>query len=303
MAYDPADNGKTVLRAGYGIYYNTVVAQTFNASFRENGRAITNVNVTPTDPGAPVFNREAAPRPTGVVGALSDVRIFDPNFRDLFTHNLFVTLERELFRDFSVTATWQGTYGRNLPYSLTDNLPTAGALPDGRPRYTTTGRPNPRYGNLFRSVSEGYQNYNGLVLMATKRFSRGLSMQFAHHTSKVEGVAFANDFTGFGIFTSPSDPRTAAQDQGPGDFDMRHRITFPGVWEPRLKSLTGAANSLLNGWNLATRVIGQTRCSFNATTGRDENGDTTSTIVPPRLATTPSRNQSMPPWISVWPAP
>lgn len=274
MAYDPAGNGKTVLRAGYGIYYNTVVAQTFNTFLRGNGRAITNVNVTPTDPGAPVFNREAAPRPTGVVGALSDVRIFDPNFRDLFTHNLFVTLERELFRDFAVTATWQGTYGRNLPYSLTDNLPSAGALPDGRPRYTTTGRPNPRYGNIFRSVSEGYQNYNGLVLMATKRFSRGLSMQFAHHTSKVEGVAFANDFTGFGIFTSASDPRTAAQDQGPGDFDMRHRITFTGVWEPRLKSLTGVANSLLNGWNLSTRVIGQTGFSFNATTGRDENGDT-----------------------------
>jgi len=99
-------------------------------------------------------------------------------------------------------------------------------------------------------------------------------MQFAYHTSKVEGVAFANDFTGFGIFTSPSDPRTAVQDKGPGDFDMRHRITFTGVWEPRLKNLKGTPNAILNGWNLSTRVIGQTGFSFNATTGRDENGDT-----------------------------
>lgn len=274
LAYDPLGDGKTVIRAGYGIYFNTVVAQTFNTFLRGNGVAITNINVTPTDPGAPAFSRNAPPSTAGLAGVLSDVRIFDPNFRDLFVHNTFVTVERELLRDFGVAATWQGTFSRNLPYALTDNLPSAGTLPDGRPRYTTTGRPNPRYGNIFRSVSEGYQNYNGLILTATKRFSKGLSMQFAYHGSKTDGVAFANDFTGFGIFTSPSDPRSAAQDKGPGDFDLRHRITFTGVWEPRLKNLTGAANTLLNGWNLSTRVIGQTGYSFNATTGRDENGDT-----------------------------
>ena len=274
LAYDLTGDGKTVIRAGYGIMYNTVVAQTFNAFLRGNGRAITSINVTPTDPAAPAFSRNAPPNTSNLPGVISDVRIFDPNFRDLYVHNTFLTFERQLFTDFAVAATWQGTFSRNLPYSLTDNLPTAGTLPDGRPRYTNVGRPNPRYGNIFRSVSEGYQDYNGFILTATKRFSKGLSMQFAYHTSKVEGVAFANDFTGFGIFTSPSDPRTAVQDKGPGDFDMRHRITFTGVWEPRLKNLKGTPNAILNGWNLSTRVIGQTGFSFNATTGRDENGDT-----------------------------
>jgi hypothetical protein len=99
-------------------------------------------------------------------------------------------------------------------------------------------------------------------------------MQFAYHGSRVEGIAFANDFTGFGIFTSPSDPRTASFDKGPGDFDMRHRITFTGVWEPRFRNLQGTASTILNGWNLSSRVIGQTGFAFNATTGRDENGDT-----------------------------
>jgi hypothetical protein len=275
LAFDPKGDGKTVLRTGYGIYYNTVVAQTFNTFLRSNGRALTNINVTPTDPGAPAFSRNAPPSTAGVAGVLSDVRVFDPNFRDLFVHQIFFTVERELLKDFGVAATWQGTFSRNLPYSLTDNLPTApGTLPDGRPRYTTTGRPNPRYGNIFRSISEGYQDYNGLILTATKRFSKGLSMQFAYHGSRVEGIAFANDFTGFGIFTSPSDPRTASFDKGPGDFDMRHRITFTGVWEPRFRNLQGTASTILNGWNLSSRVIGQTGFAFNATTGRDENGDT-----------------------------
>jgi len=99
-------------------------------------------------------------------------------------------------------------------------------------------------------------------------------MQFAYHGSRVEGIAYTNDFTGFGIFTSPSDPRTAQFDKGPGHFDMRHRITFTCVWEPRLKNLQGTADKIIDGWNLSSRVIGQTGFSFNATTGRDENGDT-----------------------------
>ncbi len=274
FAYDPRGNGKTVIRGGYGLFFNTMVAQTFNTIVRSNGRAITNINVTPTDAGAPAFSRNAPPSVAGLAGVLSDVRVLDANFRDLYVHNTFLTVEREILPDFGIAATWQGTYGRNLPYALTDNLPSAGTLPDGRPRYTTTGRPDRRYGNVFRSISEGYQNYNGLILTATKRFSKGLSMQFAYHTSKTSGVAFADDFTGFGIFTSPSDPRGAVQDQGPGDFDMRHRVTFTGVWEPRLRNLTGVANHLVNGWSVSSRVIGQTGFSFNATTGRDENGDT-----------------------------
>lgn len=274
FAYDPQGNGKTVIRGGYGMFYNTVVAQTFNTFLRSNGRAVTSLNVVPTDPGAPLFTRGAVTAVPGGRTAISDVRVFDPNFRDLFVHNAYVTVERELLKDFGVAATWQGTFSRNLPYSLTDNLPQAGTLADGRPRYSTANRPDPRYGNIFRSVSQGFQDYNGLVLTATKRYGTGLSMQFAYHLSKVEGVAFADDFTGFGIFTSASDPRNAAQDQGPGDFDMRQRLTFTGLWTPRLNSLKGTASTVLNGWELSTRVIGQGGFSFNATTGADNNGDT-----------------------------
>ena len=44
--------------------------------------------------------------------------------------------------------------------------------------------------------------------------------------------AFANDFTGFGIFTSPSNPQDLSADSGTGDFDMPHRFVLIGVIEP-----------------------------------------------------------------------
>jgi len=61
MAYDPFGKGKSVVRAGYGLYYNTTVAQTFNTFLRGNGREVRNVTITGTQAGAPAFTRAAVP--------------------------------------------------------------------------------------------------------------------------------------------------------------------------------------------------------------------------------------------------
>ena len=57
LAFDPAGDGRTVIRAGAGVYYNVLVAQTYNNFLRGNGRDVININVTPTTAGAPAFSR------------------------------------------------------------------------------------------------------------------------------------------------------------------------------------------------------------------------------------------------------
>ena len=52
LAWDPSGRGLTVIRGGTGIYYNVVVAQTYNNFLRSNGRDVINISVTPTQPGA-----------------------------------------------------------------------------------------------------------------------------------------------------------------------------------------------------------------------------------------------------------
>lgn len=274
IAWDPTGNGRTVIRAGGGIYYNTIVSQTFNNFFRGNGVEVLNLNVTPTDPGAPAFTRGRVNPVSGANRPVTDVRIFADEFNDVTVYNFFATVEREIVRDLGFSATYQGTRGRHLPYSLNRNLRFVGNLPDGRRQWASTNRPDPRYGNIFVSESGGTSDYNGLILVLNKRYSRGVAFQAAYHLQKTGGRAYANDFTGFGIFTSASDPLTTAFDEGPGDFDQRHRFVFTGNWEPTFRNLQGTASQLLNGWQWSSRVILQSGFAFNATTGRDDNGDT-----------------------------
>ncbi len=274
FAWDPFGEGRTVIRGGAGVYYNVVVAQTYNNFLRSNGRDVININVTPTQPGAPAFNRTRVLPATGAAGVVSDVRVMSPDFEDITVYNWFGAFEHEVAPNYSLAVTYQGTRGTKLPVSLNVNLREAGTLPDGRRRWTTVGRPEPRFGNIFVAESIGDQQYHGLITTLTKRLSSGFSFQAAHHVSKTTGAAFTNDFTGFGIFTSPSDPLDLDVDEGPGDYDMRHRFTLTGVVEPIFAGLSGAKAALLNGWQFSTRLIASTGYTFDARTGQDDNGDT-----------------------------
>lgn len=273
LAWDPAGDGRTVIRAGAGVYYNVLVAQTYNTFLRGNGRDVINVNVTPAQAGAPPFTRGRVVPPTGV-SVISDVRYMDEDFQDIRVTSWHATVEREVAPALAASVTYQGNQARNLPLALNVNLAQAGTLPDGRRRWSTQNRPDPRYGNIFVSSSIGEQDYHGLVTMLTKRFSRGYSFQIAHHLSTAEGVSFVDDFTGFGIFTSASDPLDPEVDRGPSDFDMRHRLSLTAVVEPRVPGLTGVAGAIVNGWQISSRLIASDGFAFTGTTGQDTNGDT-----------------------------
>ena len=142
-----------------------------------------NVNVTPTTAGAPAFSRGKVAPPTGV-RVISDVRVMADDFEDIQVTSWFATSSSELARNLALSLTYQGNQAQQPAVSLNVNLRQAGTLPDGRRRWSTTNRPDPRYGNIFVSQSIGEQRYDGLVAVLTKRFSAGTSFQLSHHLSK-----------------------------------------------------------------------------------------------------------------------
>ncbi len=277
VAFDPMGDGKTVLRAGYGIYYNTTVAQTFNSFVRGNGLAVRNLTVTPTQAGAPAFTTGPVST-TGSTALLpSDLYVFTPGFQDPMVHSYFATFERQIMRDQSLSLSYFGNRAKDLPYAIPSNLSVVGTAPNGGPLYGgTTNRPNPAFGNIYTANANGYQNYNGFVAVFTQRTRAGLSFQAAYNYQNVKGLSYLNSsnaFTNFGILTTPSNPADPSQDVGPGDFSQPQRFTLTAVYNTRFSFSNRAASMLVNGWTITSRAVAQSGLPFSAATGQDNNGD------------------------------
>jgi len=90
-----------------------------------------------------------------------------------------------------------------------------------------------------------------------KRFGHGFSILTNYTWSKTLESAYGQN---------PFDPRRERGIQGD---DIPHNFKFSNVWEvPRLK-LTGAADKILNGWQLNSIVIWQSGFPFTVSSGRD----------------------------------
>lgn len=277
VAYDPMGDGKTVLRGGYGIYYNTTVAQTFNTFVRGNGVAVRNLTVTPTQTGAPAFTQGAVPTNGSTALLPSDLNVFDAHFQDPMVHSYFATVERQLMQGQSLALSYFGNRATDLPYSIPSNLAVVGTAPNGGPQYGgTANRPNTAFGSIYTAGSAGYQNFNGFLAVLTQRTRAGFSYQAAYQYQNVNGVSYLNSsnaFTNFGILTTPSNPANPDQDAGPGDFSQPHHFTLTAVYNTYFSLQDRTAAAFANGWTLSSRLVAQSGLPFSPATGQDNNGD------------------------------
>jgi hypothetical protein len=277
FAYDPLGDGKTVLRAGYGLYYNTTLPQTFNTFVRANGLAVRNLTVTPSQTGAPAFTLGPVASNAGTALLPSDLNVFAPGFQDPMVHSYFATVERQVTRGQSLSLSYFGNRAMDLPYSTPSNLTVVGTAPNGGPLYGgTTNRPNTAFGSIYTAGSEGYQHFNGFLAVLTQQPRAGLSYQVAYQLQNVRGVSYLNSsnaFSNFGILTTPSNPANPGQDVGPGDFSQPNRLTLTAVYNTHFGIQSRLAAALANGWTASSRIVAQSGLPFSAVTGQDNNGD------------------------------
>jgi hypothetical protein len=113
----------------------------------------------------------------------------------------------------------------NCHYTTGQGCPT-----DGVPVFTS----------IFAQDTVGNSNYNSLQAMAQKRFSRGLQFQLAYTWSKSfdEGSSFEG-------IVNPYDVRRS---YSLSLFDARHRFVGSYDWELPIRTHSGFAGKVLNGW-------------------------------------------------------
>jgi len=258
---------KTVVRGGFGMFYSRFQSGLIQNLFPGNGLYQQFVSIQPTQAGAPIFPnvlQSAAGLPLGSV----DLQFADKNFRNPYTLQADVTIERELTPSLGLSVSYVYSRGVQLFTTRDLNLGAPGPTTTFRVNdasgnqvntfttqtYLSANKVDRRYGRIWQVENGGQSWYNGMVVQLNKRFSHGFQGSIAYtwsHAIDLGNVGAGSDalfFTTLRTFNN----YVSGIDRGSSALDQRHRFVANSVWSPRFtKSNSVAARYLINGWQLS----------------------------------------------------
>lgn len=228
FAWQAGRSNKTVVRGGYGIYYN-VLELSFVGLTRFNAPRIRNFAAA-----NPVFPDLLSTAQAGLATGLVNPQ---PNARQPYSQHLNLSIEREIFNPQTVlSVSYVGTLARKMPRA---------SRPNGGDGLAQNLRPNPSVGVVNVLETAANSNYNGLQMSFQARAGK-LTMRNAYTWSKfIDEVSdFPNSNTGIDRGILALDENNWRLNRAVSDFDMRHVFTtafsYELKWGFRLQSLITA---------------------------------------------------------------
>ncbi len=253
LAYALTADQKTMLRAGYGVYYNppwTNIDGQF-AIYQPFTRIVD--IATPPSTANPWANWPGGnPHPyTPSKDSTFDPQItglaYGPDYRETQMQQWNLSIQREVAKDWLINAAYAGTRGTHIPY-LRDMNPAV-YIP-GQSTVANINQRRPLYPYFSRfSLIETVVNssYNSFQASLDKRFSKGFSVLLAYTFSKALGELNTTVTNDGGV----QDPNNRRAEWGPADFDRTHALTSSWVWDVPAGALAhGASGVIFGGWQL-----------------------------------------------------
>lgn len=251
VAWSPKpEKGKkqtTVLRAGFGMFYNNFNESLLSQTLRFNGATTQQYVITTSTqngqsfldafPNAPTIEQIAA------FSLRQTVRRLDANLRTPVTYQSSFAYEKQLPYKTTFSVNFVNTQTRNVFRSRNVNAPLANNI-----------RPLPNEGNVFQYESSGRFDQQQLIFNLNNRFSRRITFSTNYIFSRSK-----SDTDNLGNF--PINQYDTSGEYSRSNQDIPHRLTF-----------FGTINTFY-GIRLNPNLIINSGRPFNITVGRDINRD------------------------------
>ena len=261
---------ETLLRGGFGVFYDLAGAQALNGFSSFPFQSSTEFNSRPyTLPPAlavpPPFPTVSLPI-TGVVNAT------DPNLKLPYTLQWNFGIERSLGKDQVISVSYVASAGRRLTTTLFLNNQIGGGL-------TGIGRfPNPNFNSISYTTNGPTSDYKSLQAQFQRRLTKGLqalaNYTFSHATDVVSDEVTIGEF-----------------EKGNASFDVRHNFSAALTYELPRFGENRFVNAMIHGFAIDSTIYAESGQPINILAAGRTLAD--GTIVNVR----PDRVEGVPFWI------
>jgi len=236
-----AARASTVVRGGYGVYYDYIPQDLFIANFTTSAGVATNpvgpVPVFPMNPDFSAFNGTTPGAPIFTVSNSGPFTIFavPRKFATPYTQNWNVNVQQKFAEVASLEIGYVGSKGAKLVRLHDANEPDA-----------NFNFPNPNFQSIDVLAPISASNYHALQTTLRLQSLHGLSGFVTYNWSKsLDDASDGIDFTAGAAF--PQDSNNLRAEHGASTFDTRHRFTAALSYQiPRWSS----SPRLGSGWEL-----------------------------------------------------
>ena len=274
VAWDLTGKGKTVLRAGWGLFYDAFSQDFFVGQLPFNtfnpGPAYNPIGPSPIlfsfsttgviEDGVPIF--------TDFLD--SDVFAVDPNLRTPYIQNYNLNLQHELFRNGVVEIGYVGSNGTKLFRYRDINQPLNPAVSTARP--FDDGPFAPSGGTFFyvnQLETSAHSNYNALQASFTLRNRRGWTSMINYTWShSIDNASDGQDYVANA--TQPDNSHRADLEKANSNFDTRHRFVLSFGYE--IPNFMKNHPRLGGGWQLNGILTLRSGSPFHVNLFDDYNG-------------------------------
>jgi hypothetical protein len=257
FAYDATGNGRTIVRGGFGVFWNWGVGGTSSSKaqnppfLRATSDTVVFATTLKLSEGLPDLPAVDPDRPP----AGNTRSVFEVDARDSYAMNWNLNVQQQLGRDYLVEVAYVGSKGEQLVLKTDQNQapPIVGVTnPNLNRPYALV---SPALGTVGTVQTSGTLDYHALLVKFQRRFANGFSFLNAYTYAKAIDLTSDND--GGVTLTNIFDP---GYNRGPADYDVTHTLSSSWIYE-----LPFARKGAFGGWQVNGIVYWRTGLPFTIT--------------------------------------